>query len=120
MWSVWVLWVGMGAPVVRVVGRGVYVTGVPPCADSSLGLKGAWVVGEALQVNSTLLHLDLQGTQGVGRRVRHGVADAHGEGCTMREGGRQMVSRGTVGRHGPLWCRWWGEEVYVTGVPLCR
>ena len=48
----------------------VYVTGVPPCAGNKLRAEGGKVVGEALQVNKTLLHLSLRGTQGMGRRIR--------------------------------------------------
>ena len=42
------------------------------CADNTLGAEGGKVVGEALKVNKTLLHLDLGGTQGWERGSQHG------------------------------------------------
>ena len=39
------------------------------CAGNKLGAEGVKVVGEALQVNKTLLHLDLGSMHGVGERI---------------------------------------------------
>ena len=58
-----------------------------PCADNKIGEEAGTVVGEALEVNKTLLHLDLGGTQRSRKEggAVGGVLMRMGEGCAMRE-----------------------------------
>ena len=91
----------MGSCLVGVAHGGGVRDWCAPCAGNKLGAKGGKMVGEALQVNNTLLHLDLARTLGVGRRIRTWVGWLMHMGKHMNDEGKgaHVVSRGT----GMIW-----------------